>query len=211
MVDSKEALMEETFSADVIPEEVRESLLGAPSKPINKPEIGHLPDAIVDGYPAFGVGDKIIIERRSVVLAGKPYIDTKSYRVISVDMAGGNVHLYDGDLDQFAMTNWRTGLLAGFIFKFANGKAVVTKRKRGRPRKNPTPEALPSRASEGLNQSAPAGEKKGRGRPKGTKNRSKEEIQAEKQERSKVAAAKRAARAAKKASKPKTHLRASAV
>lgn len=193
---SKEVGMDDVFSSDVVPGEFQ-SILGAPPRVINKPEIGHLPDAIVDGYPVFGPGDKIVIERRSVVLSGRPYLDTKTYRVIEVDMAGGTVRMYDDDLNQFAMTNWRTAMAAGHVFKFTSGRAVVTKRKRGRPRKEqPTQTALPSTSSEGLN-GAPAAEKKGRGRPKGSKNRPREEIIAAKQQKAEERAMKRAKRVSK--------------
>jgi len=64
---------------------------------------------------------------------------------------------------------------------------VSTKKKRGRPRKNPV---------EDVKEVDPNAPKRGRGRPKGAKNRSKEEIKAEKE-------AKKAERARKAAKRSK--------
>ncbi|NBT35834.1 MAG: hypothetical protein EBT03_09930, partial [Betaproteobacteria bacterium] len=48
----------------------------------NKPDISRLPDAIVGGVAQFKEGDKLVIERYSSFLKGKPYLDTKTYRVV---------------------------------------------------------------------------------------------------------------------------------
>jgi len=159
----------------------------APRVAKNKPDISSLPDATAGGRPLFKVGDKIVIERYATILPGNPYMDTRSFVVNGVDMETGKVRLFDESLIQHATDNWKAGLAAGQVYKFAMGSGVTTKRKRGRPRKNPV--APPVDA-------APPGEKKKRGRPKGSKNRSREEVKAEK-----VAAA--AARAAKKSAPKK--------
>lgn len=149
---------------------------------VNKPDISRLPDAIVGGVAQFNEGDKLVIERYSSFLRGKPYLDTKTYRVVRHDEFTGRLHLFDEQLEQNAIMNWKEGLRHGTVFKLAMGHAVSTKKKRGRPRKAPIGEV----------ETKPEGEKRGRGRPKGAKNRSKEEIKAEKE-------AKKAARAALKA------------
>ena len=149
---------------------------------VNKPDISRLPDAIVGGVAQFNEGDKIVIERYSAFLRGKPYLDTKTYKVLRLDEFTGRIHLFDEQLDQNAIMNWKESLKFGTVFKLATGKMnVSTKKKRGRPRKNPVEEVAP------VDPNAP---KRGRGRPKGAKNRSKEEIKAEKE-------AKKAARKAK--------------
>jgi hypothetical protein len=153
----------------------------------NKPDISRLPDAIVGGIAQFKVGDKIVIERYSSFLKGKPYLDTKTYKVVRLDEFTGRIHLFDEQLDQNAIMNWKESLKFGTVFKLAMGHAVSTKKKRGRPRKNPIGEVVEEK---------PEGEKRGRGRPKGAKNRSKEEIKAEKE-------AKKAARVKKAALKEK--------
>jgi hypothetical protein len=156
----------------------------------NKPDISRLPDAIVGGVAQFSEGDKIVIERYSSFLRGKPYLDTKTYRVVRLDEFTGRIHLFDEQLDQNAIMNWKESLKFGTVFKLAVGKVdVSTKKKRGRPRKNPVD--FPAEVK-------PEGEKRGRGRPKGAKNRDKETIATEKAER-KAARAKKAALKARKA------------
>jgi len=154
----------------------------APPTAKNKPDISRLPDAVLEGKPIFARGDRIVIERYNGILGGNPYLDTKTYLVNSVDLETGRVTLFDETLLQHATDNWKGGLARGQLYKFAHGLNVSTKRKRGRPRKNPV--APPAAA-------APPGEKKKRGRPKGSKNRPREEVKADR-----VASA--AARAAKK-------------
>lgn len=170
-----------------ITKEMTERLF-APSKTVNRPDISRLPDAFADGLPLFRCGDKIVIERYAGFLPGSPYLDTKTYRVMSIDGVTGRLDLYDDSFLQFAIDNWKTGMRNGQVYKLAAGNTVTTKRKRGRPRKNPV-EAVAA---------APKGEpeKKKRGRPKGSKNRPKEEIRAER-------VAKAASRAAKRVKKPR--------
>ena len=147
----------------------------------NKPDISRLPDAIVGGVAQFKEGDKLVIERYSSFLKGKPYLDTKTYRVVRMDEFTGRMHLFDEQTDHNAIMNWKESIRFGTIFKLALGKVdVSTKKKRGRPRKNMLEPV----------EVKPEGEKKGRGRPKGSKNRPREEVKAEK-------AAKKEARARK--------------
>lgn len=148
------------------------------SKPITPPAIDHLPDAIVKdslGRPILLAhpGDKIVIERYATVLAHKPWLDTKTYTVESIEESTGIVHLYDEELYRNSSTNYIDGSKQGYRFKLATAKgASIGQRKRGRPRKNPetiTPTPTPTDASP-----------KKRGRPKGAKNRPKSIIKAEK-------------------------------
>jgi len=157
-------------------------------KASNKPDISRLPDAVVGGAAQFREGDKIVVERYSSFLAGRPYLDTKTYRVVRHDEFTGRLHLFDEMLEQNAIMNWKEGLRHGTVFKLAVGQVdISTKKKRGRPRKNPVEAPVEK----------PAGEKRGRGRPKGAKNRPKEVIAEEKA----VKKAARAAAVAKKAPK----------
>lgn len=144
-------------------------------KASNKPDISRLPDAICCGVPQFAEGDKIVIERYSAFLKGKPYLDTKTYRVLRLDEFTGRMHLFDEQLEQNAIMNWKESLRFGTVFKLATGKLhISTKKKRGRPRKNPMEE---------VKVVDPAAPKRGRGRPAGTKNRDKAVITAEKAEK----------------------------
>lgn len=149
-----------------------------------KPIIDHLEDAV--GKDQFGnpvlfakVGDKIVIERVATILSHKPWLDTKTYVITNVDGFTGNLSLMDTDLGQCAMSNYITGTKAGYRFKLPNAKGMsIGKRKRGRPRKNPTGAPEPTKTI----QLDPNGQpvKKKRGRPAGTKNRPKDVIRAEK-------------------------------
>lgn len=149
-----------------------------------KPLIDHLPDAVTKDD--FGnlvlnakVGDKIVIERVATVLSHRPWLDTKTYVIESVDSVTGNMALIDPDLNQCAMSNYITGLKAGYRFKLPNIKGIsIGKRKRGRPRKNPTGAPEPAKPVQLDTNGLPI--KKKRGRPAGTKNRPKEVIRAEK-------------------------------
>ena len=154
-----------------------------------RPDISGLPNAIgPDGIPVFVKGDKIVIERYASFLQGNPYLDTRTYKVEAVDLDTGKVDLWDENLQQYANDNWRHGLKIGQVYKLSLGRLVSSQKKRGRPKKN---------AEENKSVTKPfvAGtEKKGRGRPKGSKNRSGDVIKAEK-------AARRDAKLAKKAKK----------
>ena len=107
------------------------------------------------------------------------------FRSVSVDMETGLVNLADDSLCQKARSNWKTAPAEGDVFKFAMG-SLVGKKKRGRPRKDPVEAPKPVVVG---TDGQPV--KKKRGRPPGSKNRSKAEIRA-----AKVAAV--AARAARR-------------
>lgn len=173
----------DTVSADQVAR-----LMGA--RNANRPDISRLPDAMEFGRPAFKAGDKIVIERHATVLPGRPYLDTKTYRVLEVEEKTGFLRLYDESLNQFAMDNFKRGLSVGNVYKLAMGAHVATKRKRGRPRKEVTEDAKPTVAAEEP--------KRGRGRPKGSKNRPKEEVRAEKAAKRAASVKKGAAKRAKK-------------
>lgn len=167
--------------SETLPEEAR-AHLAAPTV-ANKPDISRLPDAFLNGRPSFTEGDKIVIERHVSFLANRPYLDTKTYKVRSINTDTGNLWLWDEQLQQSASDNYKAGLASGCrIYKVAMGYNVSTKKKRGRPRKEKPIDAAPPVV-------APE-QKRGRGRPKGSKNRSRDEIKADKE-------AKRALRAAK--------------
>jgi hypothetical protein len=142
-------------------------------KPIVKPDISRLLEALDSaGLPLFKAGDNIVIERYSIELEDRPYIDTRTLRVVSVDADTGLIRLYDESLGQHALSDWKNGPKMGITFKLSAGTAVNTKKKRGRPRKNPAIE--PANA---VTVKKVPGK---RGRPKGSKNRSGEVVAAEK-------------------------------
>lgn len=167
----------------------------------SRPSIDHLEDAVVQDEMGMYVllakpGEKIVIERFASVLPTKPWLDTKIYIVDRIDIATGNVGLWDPELHRAAGTNYVQGLKAGYRFKLATKSTRIEgKRRRGRPRKNPTVEAAPPPPTLDAN-GKPI--KKKRGRPAGVKNRSKDEIKADKVAKAEVRAAKKAARLQKR-------------
>ncbi len=156
-----------------------------------RPDISSLEDALErrsDGrlVPRFGPGEKIVIERRSSVLEGNPWLDTQTYVVREIEPDSGVLRLWNPNLHQQALSNFVTGTEIGCVFKLASIRGgSIGKKKRGRPRRDvtgPAPAAV---------EPPKDGEKKKRGRPKGVKNRSKEVIVAEKAARSAERTAKR--------------------
>jgi len=149
----------------------------------SKPMIDHLPDAISKdemGFPTLlaGPGERIIIERVASILQGRPWLDTKTYTIESIDAVSGRLSLWDDDLQRSAGTNFIEGLKVGYRFKLPTRKGMnIGHRKRGRPRKNP--EGTPVEKTVEL---GPDGQpiKKKRGRPAGSKNRERAIIMAEK-------------------------------
>lgn len=149
-----------------------------------KPDISWLEDAttkLADGtvIPLFNVGDSIVIERYATLLKTRPWLDTQTYVVRSIDDDTGDIKLWNPVLEQQAMNNFITGPTpeGGCIFKLAPTRGSIDGKKRGRS-------AVTKRRQ---NHDAPPDVKPGssepkkhRGRPKGTKNRSKEVIAEEK-------------------------------
>lgn len=167
----------DTFS-DNITDEVYISLLGGGRRVVSKPDISGLPDATTAGIPNFDAGDKIVIERYASFLKGNPYLDTRTYTVMTLDTFSGRLGLYDESVSQFASANFIRDIRSGNVFKLADGHTVSTKKKRGRPRKGPMLSATETAAAAALAAATP---KRGRGRPKGVKNRPADVIAAERE------------------------------
>jgi len=154
------------------------------SKAAAKPLIDHLAAAV--GSDELGnlvflgkTGDKVIIERIATVLSHRPWLDTKTYIVESVDGVTGDMRLFDPEMCQEAMSNFITGTKRGYRFKLPSSKGMsIGKRKRGRPKKNPTD--APELAKPVVLDAAGQPAKKKRGRPPGSKNRERDVIRAEK-------------------------------
>ncbi len=166
----------------------------------SKPPIDHLRDAIghrTNGDPIMlaDVGDRIIVERVASVLVGRPWLDTKTYRIQRINDVTGELILMNTD-EAFAQTstsNYITGPARGYRFKLPDPKGfAIGKRKRGRPRKNPA--LVPAAKPVELDDNGIAVKKK-RGRPAGTKNRAKDVVKAEKKAKLQKRAAKKLARA----------------
>ena len=134
-----------------------------------KPRIDHLMDGtavLPDGtiLPLFDVGDRIVAERHISFLTGTPWLDTRVYVVRSIDDEKGAVHCMDEEMQHYACVGFKTPTTR---IKLANKKG--------------NPFAVPKVAK--VQPVLAPGEKKRRGRPKGSKNRPKEIIEAEKKAR----------------------------
>lgn len=154
---------EEVESASLTPEQREQRRLA------KKPKIDHLQDGTAtldDGtiLPLFDVGDTIIAERHISFAADHPWLDTRLYTVRSIDDEKGIVHCTDVELVHYACIG----------FKHPHTRIKLAP-KRGNPFKAPKVEKVQVEL--------PPGEKKKRGRPKGSKNRPKDVIKAEKQAR----------------------------
>lgn len=170
----------------------------APKRDRSKPVIDHLADAVVrlsDGTPVLvpEVGDNIVIERTATVIEGAPWLDTTIYKIVKVDDETGVITLWDAEKSHNVLDNFRVGYRSGSrVYKVppVRGKWDA-----------PPPKARINPITTGTNPSNPGdpnAPKRKRGRPPGTKNRSKEVIAAEKTEREAIKRAKRAARKAKR-------------
>lgn len=150
-----------------------------------RPDISHLKDA-TDIDPETGsllvlfkTGDRIVADRRAPMLKGAPWLDTRVYIVHSIDEASGVIrcidevarhHAYIGLRDPF--TKLKLAPKMGNPF---NAKEVKKMEKKLAEVKRTTVGASGT-AVMSVETTTP----KKRGRPKGTKNRSREVILAEK-------------------------------
>jgi hypothetical protein len=142
-----------------------------------RPDISHLDMAVeVDdaGNVTFipEVGQKVVIERPATCLPGSPWLDTTLYTVLDIDPETGNLKLWRDELGGFASSNYIEGLLQGYSFRLPPKKGPIVKRKL-RVKRLVKEDTVPT-------VTVPPGEKRARGRPKGSKNRPKDVIKAEK-------------------------------
>jgi len=145
-------------------------------KPKDAPAIDHLEDAVKlreDGRPYLDLrpGQRLVIERRTAGFPGHPWLDTKAYYINDVDQETGLLKLFYEELQQHARDNFITGLRVGSRYKKvpADGRWDSPPRVRSKPQ--PPQQEAPAPIQ--------PGEKRGRGRPKGVKNRPKGVIEAE--------------------------------
>ena len=158
-----------------------------------KPAVDHLElgTAPVEGLgliPLFNVGDRIVVERHTTHLRGTPWLDTRILTVLSIDDVTGHVRCNDPEAQQVCLVSFMSSTTRIFLCPragnpFKPGKHHV-----------PTARVAQENASGPLTgDNAP----KKRGRPKGSKNRSRELINAEKEARKLERREKKAKRARK--------------
>jgi hypothetical protein len=144
-----------------------------------KPVIDHLSDGVAlldDGtvLPLFDAGDRIVAERHTNCLTGSPWLDTRVYVVRSIDDELGIVHCTDEEMRHYACIGFRNPWTRIKLAPRRGNPFSVSRVEKERLKEQEKEKKKGQVA-------APAdGEKKKRGRPKGSKNRSKDVIEAEK-------------------------------
>jgi len=146
-----------------------------------RPGIAHLKPAVISQpgelnpdtglmamltLPLFDVGDRIVVDVRTDLLNGDPWLHTLVGKVRSIDDDTGVVSLYDEESDiRNPMVRWVSYLNPLQDFRLAPPKG--------------DPFAVSAIKAATKPEPKPGEVKRGRGRPPGAKNRSKEEIAAE--------------------------------
>ena len=141
-----------------------------------RPRIDHLKDGVTrledeDGtltfLPLFDIGDRIVVDVRTSLLTGDPWLHTIVGKVRSINDDTGLVTLGDEDGDSRLLTTRYVSIKDPLsTFKIAPLKGDPFNAERIKAVKPPP---------------APGEVRRGRGRPAGSKNRSKEEIKAERE------------------------------
>jgi len=147
-----------------------------------RPRIDHLKPAVIstpgdldpstglqanDVLVLFDVGDRIVVDCRTPILTGAPWLQTIVGKVRSIDDDTGLVSIYDEDSDpRNPMVRWVTFKDEYHDFRLAPAKGNPFNAEKIKAVRPPP---------------APGEERRGRGRPKGSKNRPKEEINAERE------------------------------
>lgn len=149
------------------------------------PNIDHLPLGLSGmGRPLFFPGDRIVAQRRASLLEGNPWLDTRVYIVKAIDTVSGLVYCTDEEVNCSATICYNSPTTE---IRLAPAK--------GDPFKAPKKAKNIPVPQEGVTPSQDG--KKKRGRPKGSKNRPKAVVAAERRAK-KQAKAERKARRAKK-------------
>lgn len=169
-----------------------------------KPDLCSYVDAVVyldDGTPVFvpEIGEKVVIERYSTVLGRFPpaWLDTRTYLVKDINHDNGDLKLFDLELQQNSACNFFTaGPIHGYKMKLPTARGL----KKGRKKRGAKAKFLNNIINMGSAEKAKtsATQGSGKGRPTGRKNRSKDVIRAEKEEKQRVRTAKKAKRDAKR-------------
>jgi hypothetical protein len=168
-----------------------------------RPDISHLRDATIKDpetgivRPLFGTGDRIVADRCTTHLRGAPWLDTRVYIVMSIDDVKGIIHCIDEEAQHHAFIGLRDQFTKlklapkhGNPFNAAEVKKL--EKKQLQMKKNNS-----SVATISLDENVP----RRKGRPKGTKNRPRAVILAEKQAKKLEKEAKRLAKTKKTVSK----------
>ena len=150
-----------------------------------KPDVSHLKPGTVEApdgevYPIFKEGDRIVVERSCSFLKGNPWLDTYVYTVDSIDDETGVVRCREEETDHLATVSFKSPHQRVFLCPKGNPFTETAKKAMAK-----------EKAREPSQESEPSDKKRGRGRPKGSKNRPRDVIVAEKKAKAAAKASKR--------------------
>jgi len=176
----------------LVPEEGNELLTPSASRErwqSHRPNVDHLRPGLLEdpstgtGLPVFDVGDRLVVDVRTALLSGSPWLHTVVGRVLSIDDDTGVVSLEDESSDPRAPTVRHVSMCDG-LHDF-----------RVPPPKGDPFNVVLVRAYERAQKAAEFGAPR-KGRPAGSKNRPKEVIRAEREAYAKMREEKLARKAA---------------
>lgn len=134
-----------------------------------RPQTAHLASGTLRGDALFGPGDRIVAERRARCLPGHPWLDTRVYRVSSIDEENKVVRCTDEEMRHVAFLGHDDPFTRIFLAPSSGDpfKAPPASRWDSGPEAvEPTGTASPN-----IPATVPVPVKRGRGRPKGSKNK----------------------------------------
>lgn len=174
------------------------------SRLARKPSIEHLKNGVIiksgERIPMFDVGDRIVVERYASLVVGCPWLDTLVYHVVSIDDELGYVRVTEEESRRQGYVSFKDKYTT---IKLAPVRGNPFENKRGRKRSSVMKKIIEAQVKKDeelqveknkdsfAGKNVEAKKKSGRGRPKGAKNRSKEEITADKKVRLEKMRAKR--------------------
>lgn len=194
------------FAAPLDPEEavdMAEAILDDSARAMlrlsKKPAIDHLAlatfhDPDLGVVPLFNVGDRIVAERHTSHLRGCPWLDTRILIVVAIDDVTKIATCRDENLKHHTQVGFADPLTrVRMASKFGDPFKVPARRTTAVPTDGPT-----ENTTRTPGETTPDSGKKRRGRPKGSKNRPKDVVQAEKKQRKLELAEKRVRKAARR-------------
>jgi hypothetical protein len=169
---------DEDFSIALLTPEERES-----RRTQNRPDISWLSPAIVDDKFILKKGDFLVMERKLLTQESRPWLDTKCYEIISHPTEDGNMRLLECIRRCNALLNWKTAIEYGYDLRCPpKGRNPETlflshgKRRRKKRFVQPKEPTENSSTTQVVSSNPQNTQKRGRGRPKGSKNRPSEEV-----------------------------------
>lgn len=122
--DEEEESLEQVVSREVASLEERIARRLA-----RKPDVSKLEPAVHFGVPAFDKGTRVVVERRITFLPGNPWLDTKLYTVLHVDLSSGLVQALDDEAGHRSFLSFTDGH-HDFYLVPKRGNPLAKKRRR---------------------------------------------------------------------------------